>query len=98
MLGSGCPTITPERSNPHECHRERDDLQARPLPRKRVRSLATGRRLSLRCPARPPSGAIRPSSHERLLSRGFGGFTLSSRRGGQVAWKAVPDPEPTYRR
>ena len=27
------------------------------------------------------------------LSRGLGGFTLSSRHGGQVAWKAVPDPE-----
>jgi hypothetical protein len=28
----------------------------------------------------------------RLLSRDFGSFTLSSRHGGQVAWRAVPDP------
>ena len=27
------------------------------------------------------------------LSRGLGGFSLSSRHGGQVTWKAVPDPE-----
>jgi hypothetical protein len=32
------------------------------------------------------------------LSRGLGGFPLSSRHGGQVVWKAVPDPFRTWRR
>ena len=32
-------------------------------------------------------------SRVRPLSRGSGAFTLSSRHGGQVAWKAVPDPK-----
>jgi hypothetical protein len=31
----------------------------------------------------------------RPLSRGFGGFTLSSRHGSEVAWKAKVDPKPT---
>ena len=45
---------------------------------------------------RPLQGGIRPSGPRCPLSRDFGGFTLSSRHGGQVAWKAVPDPKPTF--
>jgi hypothetical protein len=32
------------------------------------------------------------------LSRGLGGFTFSSRHGGQVACKSVPDPKQTTSR
>jgi hypothetical protein len=31
------------------------------------------------------------------LLRRFGGITLSSGHGGQVAWKAVPDPRRAFR-
>ena len=50
-------------------------------------------------PSQPVTGHVRyradSGRHSRRcpLSRGFGGFTLSSRHGGQVIWKAVPDPK-----
>ena len=53
-------------------------------------------------PSQPVTGHVRyraDSGRQGLrcpLSRGSGGFTLSSRHGGQVAWKAVPDPERTW--
>ena len=40
MLGSRCPPVTPDRSHPHQRRREPADLEARALPRERVRSLA----------------------------------------------------------
>jgi hypothetical protein len=47
-----------------------------------------------RSPARRLSGGVQPLEPRTSASRGFGGFALSSRHGGQMAWKAVPDPEP----
>ena len=86
------PTATPERSNPHQCHPERDDLQAHPLPRKRVRSLAKGRR-----PAPVPGAApLRRCPAVRAAYVRFRAASAASPSaadmGGQLAWKAVPDP------
>ena len=87
------PTVTPERSNPHQCHRERDHLQARP-PLAQAGSFP-----GYRPPSRPGARHGRcqvesgRSGSVHTLSRGFGGFTRSSRHGGQVTWKAGPDPE-----
>jgi hypothetical protein len=45
---------------------------------------------------RPLQGGFRSSGSSMSAFPRLGGFTLSSRHGGQVAWKAVPDPKPTF--
>ena len=53
-------------------------------------------------PSQPVTGHVRYTADSGRqgrrcpLSRGLGRFTLSSRHGGQVAWKAVPDPRETF--
>ena len=75
--GADAPTVTPERSNPH---RERDDLQARALPRQRVRSLARSRTPASVSEATHALGIFRWISTTSFLMPSFGSLSPSPER------------------
>jgi hypothetical protein len=66
-----------------------------PCQRRAVHTWLDGA-IAPRCPPRPLSGGVRPSVTRMSAFSHTRGFTLSSRHGGQVAWKAVPDPKLTF--
>jgi hypothetical protein len=75
----------------------RGSLEHFALPRHGKVSLWLQAVVPARSPARRLSGGVQPLEPRTSASHGFGGFALSSRHGGQMAWKAVPDPKPTFR-